>query len=787
MKRLKLAYISPLPPQKSGISYYSKELLEYLHLYYDIDVIVSNDAALDIEQNKNYEIKSVDYFKINNSLYERVLYHFGNSPFHSYMLELLEEIEGVVVLHDFYLSDLINFSKTLNQNLLYKLHGYKASMECTDINALIKLISKLPANRDILNRALGVIVHANYPKLLVEKYYYKPKLDNWHKIPLLREAPRKQVLFSKEDLGVPTDAFVVCSFGMLGRNKQNDKLLDAWMNSSLSKDTNCYLIFAGENDASEYGQKLQKSIEAHKNIKITGWIDTETFDAYLSISDIAVQLRTDSRGETSAAVLDTMNYGVSTIVNANGSMAELPQDALYMLEDDFKTEELTYALETLYKDKVLRDTLSSKASAYIQTYHAPSNSALLYHKAIEEFYEQTKNYKHIAVEELSKNIQDLAHLVETLSLSYFDSINQRQILIDISSIVKHDLKTGIQRVVRSQLLELIKNAPDNYRIEPIYLSQEDVTYIYARSYTSKLLGLKEFSLKDEPVHVNSGDIFYGLDLNAEEVSICTQSALYEKYKLLGVKFFFVVYDLLPILRPRFFPPYAKETHTKWLQNITQAADELICISKTVADEVAKLSSGKVSYLHLGADIHDGVEISNKNGKAPTFLMVGTIEPRKGHAQTLEAFETFWRQNIDINLTIVGKKGWMVDEFMQKLTTHPELNRHLKYLEGISDKELSKLYADSDALIAASEDEGFGLPLIEAAQYSLPIIARDISVFREVASNYAYYFKDTKDSKELASSIKEWLTLYKDDCYPKSSNMSYMSWEENAKKLLEMFK
>lgn len=787
MKRLKLAYISPLPPQKSGISYYSKELLEYLHLYYDIDVIVSNDALIEIEQNKNYKIKSADDFKINNSLYERVVYHFGNSPFHSYMLELLEEIEGVVVLHDFYLSDLINFSKTLDQNLFYRLHGYKASMECKDVNSLIRLISKFPANRDILNKALGVIVHAEYPKKLVQKYYYEPKLNNWHTIPLLREAPRRETLFSKEDLGILNDAFVVCSFGMLGANKQNDKLLDAWINSSLSADKNCYLVFVGENDASEYGEKLQKSIESHKNIKITGWIDTKTFDSYLSISDIAVQLRTNSRGETSAAALDTMNYGVPTIVNANGSMAELPKDALYMLEDDFKTESLTKALETLYKDKILRDTLSSKASAYIKTNHSPSNSALLYHQAIEESYEETKNYRYLAVEELSKNIQDTPQLVEMLSLSYYDSINQRQILVDISSIVKHDLKTGIQRVVRSQLLALIKNAPDNYRIEPIYLSQEDVTYIYARSYTAKLLGLEEFSLKDEPVHVNGGDIFYGLDLNAQEVSICTQRGVYEKYKSLGVKFYFMVYDLLPISKPHFFPPYMKETHTKWLQDIAQTADELICISKTVADEVAKLSNVKVSYLHLGADIQDVAEVSDKNRKKTTFLMVGTIEPRKGHAQTLEAFETLWRQNIDINLTVVGKKGWIVDDFMQKLTTHPELNKHLFYFNGISDKELSKLYADSDALIAASEDEGFGLPLIEAAQHSLAIIARDIPVFREVASNYAYYFKDTKDSEELASSIKDWLTLYKDDCYPKSYNISYMSWEENAKKLLEMFK
>ena len=54
-----------------------------------------------------------------------------------------------------------------------------------------------------------------------------------------------------------------------------------------------------------------------------------------------------------------------------------------------------------------------------------------------------------------------------------------------------------------------------------------------------------------------------------------------------------------------------------------------------------------------------------------------------------------------------------------------------WLEGISDEYLDKVYAASTCLIAASEGEGFGLPLIEAAQHKLPIIARDIPVFREV--------------------------------------------------------
>ena len=109
-------------------------------------------------------------------------------------------------------------------------------------------------------------------------------------------------------------------------------------------------------------------------------------------------------------------------------------------------------------------------------------------------------------------------------------------------------------------------------------------------------------------------------------------------------------------------------------------------------------------------------------------MVGTIEPRKEHAQTLAAFEQLWEEGVNANLIIVGQQGWLVDAFGSNVRHHPELSKRLFWLEGISDEYLEKVYKTSTCLIAASEGEGFGLPLIEAAQHKLPIIARDIPVF-----------------------------------------------------------
>ncbi|MCI4412194.1 MAG: glycosyltransferase, partial [Thiotrichales bacterium] len=101
-----------------------------------------------------------------------------------------------------------------------------------------------------------------------------------------------------------------------------------------------------------------------------------------------------------------------------------------------------------------------------------------------------------------------------------------------------------------------------------------------------------------------------------------------------------------------------------------------------------------------------------------------------------------------------------------------------------DEYLEKVYAISTCLIATSEGEGFGLPLIEAAQKKLPIIARDIPVFREVAGEFAYYFKNDNDASVLADTISDWLDLYKNNEHPKSDDMPWLTWKESAEQLLK---
>jgi glycosyltransferase involved in cell wall biosynthesis len=220
------------------------------------------------------------------------------------------------------------------------------------------------------------------------------------------------------------------------------------------------------------------------------------------------------------------------------------------------------------------------------------------------------------------------------------------------------------------------------------------------------------------------------------------------------------------------------------------ADELYAwLAEARPKRLQPLSLG---FFHLGGDLRASLpkrglpegadEILEKLHIRPTFLMVGTLEPRKGHRQALAAMDRLWADGVDVNLVIVGKQGWRTDDLAKRIQQHVEDGNRLFWLDGITDEMLEEVYRSSVALLAASEGEGFGLPLIEAAQHGLPVIARDIPVFREVAGEHAHYFRG-EESEDLADALRTWLSL--GNTAPTSSGIPWLTWHQSSRQLLDV--
>lgn len=821
--RPRLAYVSPLPPQQTGVADYSAVLLPELARYYDIDIITDQVDSLDGLDGcgiAQFPVYSADWFHSHARNYPRIVYHFGNSNYHRHMFPMLAAHPGIVVLHDYYLSGVLSNSEQDGdqpgafKQALYQSHGYQALIGLQR-DGLEAAIWQYPCNKTVLRQAVGIIVHSRFAQQLAGQHYGKQVAQDWIILPLLRAQPADiDRDNARQQLAIHPEDFIICSFGLMGQTKLNHRLLQAWLDSALVHDHHCHLIFVGGEEPGVYGQDIAETIAAsgcQTRIAITGYVSPQQYHTYLAAADLAVQLRSQSRGETSASILDCLTYGLPTIINNNGAAAELPEHALHKLPDDFSDAQLSEALYMLRTQPERCQQLSRHAIAYARATHRPDQIVERYYHAIEQLCSHSPRARYQQLIQALSSLYRAQPPSEQDALAIAESIAENQpamppktLWVDISALVQIDLKTGIQRVVRSVLQQLLIEPPAGYRVEPIY--DDNGCYRHARRYTLELIGETPIDLIDDAVQFSSGDIFLGLDLYLDGVH--RNHNILARLRRRGIQIYFVVYDLLPVLRPEVFPADTERHFHAWLDTIADVAHGLVCISQAVADElIAWLSaqprnlgpdspaiSLNIGHFHLGADILASAPsygISDQQQRVmqqlqgqTNLLMVGTVEPRKGHAQALAACEILWQQNQAVNLIIVGNQGWMVDELAQRLKKHPENGRRLFWFQGISDELLMELYHAASALLAASEGEGFGLPLIEAAQHQLPIIARDLPVFIEVAGTHAYYFSGNSP-QALADALLDWQALNAAGLAPASTQMPWLTWEQSTQQLLEV--
>lgn len=374
--------------------------------------------------------------------------------------------------------------------------------------------------------------------------------------------------------------------------------------------------------------------------------------------------------------------------------------------------------------------------------------------------------------------------------------SQKQLLVDVSVIIKNDGHTGIQRVVRSLLLQLHRQCPDGWCVRPVFATRKQGYH-----YAPEKFGLPnaQASGQNEPslVKIGKGDIFLGLDLSAHLLPL--HKAQLAQWKRSNAEIHIIVYDLLPVLYPHWFNSKTTKNFHRWLRTIAIFSDSIICISNTVKAALDdwqfqkySLAPGTIpiSIIPLGGDIESSApsrglpesinQLMTALASKPTVLMVGTLEPRKGHSQVLAAFEKLWQHDRDINLVIVGKPGWKTETLQQHLRSHPQNKIRLYWLDNASDELLELLYLGCTGVIVASQAEGFGLPLIEGRYHDKPVLARDIPVLREIGGNFVTFFSGT-DTESLMNDIEFWLAKIAIEQMPHSAPQH--TWQDSAQELL----
>lgn len=577
--RRKLAFVCPMPPQRTGIASYAVELLPELMDAFDIELVVDQPEVSLPAALAGLPVRQAAWFAEHGAQYDQVLYQFGNSPFHSHMFALLARHPGVVVLHDFFLGGVLAHAQMSGampnawQDALFHAHGYAGMRRCAaDEAAGVQVHKAWPASLGVLDGATRTIVHSQHARRLAQDWYGPQAVSHIDVIPHPRKPPAvHDRAAARAALGIGGDVFLVCSFGFVAPNKLVHELLEAWLGSSLARDPRCVLVLVGANHDSPYGVRVDEIVRGagpEAGIRIAGWCDDALYRTWLQAADAGVQLRANAHGESSGAVLDCLNYGLATIVNANGSMAEFPPDALWQLPDSFTVAELGAALETLRTDDTRRHAMGRRAVALLDTSFRPAQCAAQYRATLDRAY----------ADELAQDAALAAHggaSLEILAGALAQAVEpsrtpRRQLLVDAG--------TAPPALVTALL------AADGgaVRVEPVYLDGAQDRYRYARQAGARLLGIV-VPRGDEWVDVAPGDAIVVLaDAVAQpqtQADTRQRAAILAGWRARGV-----TVNLLVQAAP------ADAEQATALRTLAAVADRVFCTDAALAQQLARAAA-----------------------------------------------------------------------------------------------------------------------------------------------------------------------------------------------------
>ncbi|MFT4102792.1 MAG: glycosyltransferase family 1 protein [Burkholderiaceae bacterium] len=224
----------------------------------------------------------------------------------------------------------------------------------------------------------------------------------------------------------------------------------------------------------------------------------------------------------------------------------------------------------------------------------------------------------------------------------------------------------------------------------------------------------------------------------------------EMLSALGVRPLYVIHDLIPITHPQYCRRSEGVHHVARITRALKTGAAVVCNSRSTADILAGFAGRIGSSLPpmtvapLGAEQPDALRLAQIRERPPIedayFLMLGTIEPRKNHLLMLQV----WQRLMAIHgartpkLVLIGQRGWECEHVERMLERAPGLRDVVLRPERCGDRSLQAWIAHARALLFPSFAEGFGLPVIEALQLGVPVIASDLPVYREFAGSLPEY-------------------------------------------------
>jgi 2-polyprenyl-3-methyl-5-hydroxy-6-metoxy-1,4-benzoquinol methylase/glycosyltransferase involved in cell wall biosynthesis len=386
---MRLAYFSPFGPQRSGIADYSEELLPHLAAAgAEVTLFAegfrpSNGALASRFEVRDYRREPAALSSLGE--FDAAVYHMGNDHrYHAGVFDAMRAHAGVVVFHDFALQDFfLGLARARDDMRVYldevgACHGPEArreAEEALDRGATPAMFARpldFPLNCRLARAAEGIIVHSDWSRARFERVApgVPVRRVRHHVTPEAAAAPPR-------DYAAPAAGarpVRLASFGLITPDKGIERALRAL--AALRDRHDFRFTLVGDPNNFFDVRALVRECGLEDRVEVTGHVPLAEFERRIAETDVALNLRERTAGETSGSLCRIMAAGVCAVVSTVGWFGELPDDSVVKVEPGAHADELLRAyLERLIEDAPLRARLGANARRYVLAEHDIRRSA----------------------------------------------------------------------------------------------------------------------------------------------------------------------------------------------------------------------------------------------------------------------------------------------------------------------------------------------------------------------------------------------------------------------------
>ena len=364
--RPRITHFTPLPPARNGIADYAWRMMEALRPYFVQSAVTSTDGGT---APKGVALKS------GANRGELRIYQIGNNWQHRTELEQARKVPGVVILHDL---QLLHLYRSLGLDPaeispLMRQSAPQLSERTVGDFASEALKSKLPymlcdMTGELVNTSRAIVVHSRYAKRLLERTAGR-SLNHVSVIPhfAMQAAPRDRVAV-RVQLGVADTTYLIVTSGFAAHVKRFDLIAKA-MSELVQIIPDALWVHAGS--PSHDKLDLNDIVSSYDNlvgkVVFTGYASEERLDDWIAISDVFINLRFPSVGESSGSLARALAQGACAIVTDTGSYSEYPDDCVVKMPVTGTADHLLGALLHLYHEPDYRLSVGQAAATFART------------------------------------------------------------------------------------------------------------------------------------------------------------------------------------------------------------------------------------------------------------------------------------------------------------------------------------------------------------------------------------------------------------------------------------